>query len=967
MNVFFLLTFSLLNFAHGLHVGHSSLRGDETNLIATRRHHHQHAKGHFFDTPIDSTREEIEEMQKKDAKGHVQDAKDTYKKASNMNPAEMLAKDLHLMRIYLMPGHLPDLHKKLFEVALVAVALVWFAYYGLFIYKDDQAENLDRWKNVQRKQREEHPGMPTCEPDVVLVFYNPACKNISDSKKLVPLTTVKNTILAEPGTLPRMDAFLEQGIQTMDLQTQDVTIAKGAKPAVMQRQESSRQSARALIGKWVHQLDEERPSARECDRSFGAVRQALLQDIYTHMPQEGFDVSVFSSVDNDEIFVGISLKDEPTIKHQLQRNRMKLQLQRKVVTAVGVDQPSDEPESSPPLIEYDHRMCENILGDKCADSEFFRTFHGPDGVETIISSTDRIRIILAHFNQLVNLDFAVQHNLLVNWFPAHWEYKLTDLEACWARFSLLFDLSCVQPVSALNDYFGSRVAFLFAWNGLYSKLMLALLPVALLFEGINLYVAATGQNQYWNRGSVMGFGLVLVVWSKLAVNLWQRQQDYLNTLWDMSAATNHKDGDDSSRPDFVGTMEESPVDRSEVILYYPPWKSALRRCVSFGITGAFCVFVFWIIVMWLDLFNGRLNIAANIFLAVLIETFNVIFNWMCESLTIAENHQYQDNFYNSYLLKQFTFQFVNYYSAFFYIAVKQSHTTEGCPNDDCVGLLQEQLPPTLLALSAARIAQVILAAVSVELKLWYEDYAMRQALPANESAGQRSFVERQGKFAPFRIREQIEVTVQLAVTLGFVLLFGAVAPRIVLLCLLVFLVQLRAGAVLITKSSHRTVPRMTLGIGPLQKIVAFLMVCGMSFTGFLLVTYGPLFHGTQLITKLSGLMIWGALVAMIWAGVDVTCPPVSAGKEILEQRREHVIQKVIRQSSDTAFSRGGPKMTMRAGALGFVKSDKAKPSAGQDELATPSSATVPFAAEVERGEFGAIPRLADQECPTLRF
>merc|ERR1719456_1320268 len=124
---------------------------------------------------------------------------------------------------------------------------------------------------------------------------------------------------------------------------------------------------------------------------------------------------------------------------------MKLQIQSKVVAELGIDQPEDEPESSPPLVVYDGRTCKNILGEDATDTDFYRVFDAPGNTKTIISSTDRIRIILAHFNKLVNLDFAVQHKLLVDWFPAHANYKLADLEACWARFSHMKDLSCVQP------------------------------------------------------------------------------------------------------------------------------------------------------------------------------------------------------------------------------------------------------------------------------------------------------------------------------------------------------------------------------------------------------------------------------------------------------------------------------------------------------------------------------------------
>merc|ERR1719454_361042 len=95
---------------------------------------------------------------------------------------------------------------------------------------------------------------------------------------------------------------------------------------------------------------------------------------------------------------------------------------------------------------------------------------------------------------------------------------------------------------------------------------------------------------------------------------------------------------------------------------------------------------------------------------------------------------------------------------------------------------------------------------------------------AGEETPVRSFVEEQSKVGGFRVREQIEVTVQLCLTLGYILIFGAVAPRIVPMCLLVFMVQLRAAAVLITKAAHRTIPRMTAGVGPLVYIVGVLMV-----------------------------------------------------------------------------------------------------------------------------------------------
>merc|ERR1719333_1662567 len=101
------------------------------------------------------------------------------------------------------------------------------------------------------------------------------------------------------------------------------------------------------------------------------------------------------------------------------------------------------------------------------------------------------------------------------------------------------------------------------------------------------------------------------------------------------------------------------------------------------------------------------------------------------------------------------------------------------------------------------MVQVVMATVMVWLKLWYEDYQMKKS---GETVPERTDVETQGKFGPYRTREQIEAMTQLCLALGYVLIFGGVAPLVVPMCCLVFLVQIRASAVLITTAVNRSVP-----------------------------------------------------------------------------------------------------------------------------------------------------------------
>lgn len=166
-----------------------------------------------------------------------------------------------------------------------------------------------------------------------------------------------------------------------------------------------------------------------------------------------------------------------------------------------------------------------------------------------------------------------------------------------------------------------------------------------------------------------------------------------------------------------------------------------------------------------------------------------------------------------------------------------------------------------------------------------------------------SYVEEQSKYKPFRIREQIEVMTQLSLTLGYVLIFGALAPLIIPLCCIVFFVQLRAGAVLLTAAANRTVPRLSNGIGPWQDVIQFLLIFGVVFSGYLLVQYAPMFQGAEVLTKLFCMCLFCTLVAAFWKLIDLFIPQQSPGSRVLEARRDYVKQKILQKAEDAAVEK----------------------------------------------------------------
>merc|ERR1712196_464228 len=105
-------------------------------------------------------------------------------------------------------------------------------------------------------------------------------------------------------------------------------------------------------------------------------------------------------------------------------------------------------------------------------------------------------------------------------------------------------------------YFGMRLAFIFAWNGLYCKALFALTPLALLSETCG-YVLSLYEADLGLRTMVLSFGVIMIMWSRIAYNFWEREEQLLAQSWDLN-----RDGHDFLvRPSFHGEWTRRPDDR----------------------------------------------------------------------------------------------------------------------------------------------------------------------------------------------------------------------------------------------------------------------------------------------------------------------------------------------------------------------------------------------------------------------
>jgi hypothetical protein len=880
-------------------------------------------------------------------------------KVKRADAETMFWNEVEMLKKTFLPGMKYSWAPTLVTLAGVGGSLLWFMIYFRFLYTDDRHAD-DRLQATEgaddKRQLARHLDI---RPDMILVFHHPNF-DYPDREELVEGESLSRCVIEDKGTekskmLPDTFALIEkiQGHKEEELSmtamhTMNTTLRKMSMTGEVPTHSVTR----------------------------GQLREAILRDMYNGLMHWGFDVLVFSSVDGDELFMCVSMHSVETLYHYLAAFHSELQVQPGITQRLGIDLPQDEAASSPPYIRFDQRVVEKLHETK-AGRPGTKTYEGIPSEEelapgeervlpdtdprhlfrvhyggkhkggSIVSSLERIHLIFREISNHLDLDAAKDLGFIADWYPVHTLTLVSQLRRCWANVDLMRDFTFVQPVSLLSEYFGSRVAFRFAWSGLYCKALLALLPLAIMCE-----MAAFGAKQWFGEGKVdrmmvASFNVVVIVWSKIAYNLWAREEAFFTILWGMSTGHQEQHMSRSVRPSFRGTLTHSILDRNLMEKTYPAHKLFLRWLASTSVTIFFCIMVWMLISFWYKLYEGRMTIAVVLVVSLQIKVFEYIWNVIAPVLAEFENHKYQNDYYDSYLWKHFLFQAVNSYCAFFYMAMNLRFTPRGCPPGGCLRVLRQQLIVIQIIISLTSIASLAFQAYRVELILWQEMFQLRRGQgstlaqemrrlwttgisdpdgqpsarspkavrsprsprlpttnetttnssddpeePEERDLPERSYAEEQSKHAEFRVRQQIEAMCMLVISLGYVLIFGAVAPIMVPFCMGVFVLELRFTALMLTTLTKRTVPRGQLGIGAWKNVVLFVMKVGVAFSGFLLVTYGDTFANARLLAKISAAVAFCVLMVIFWELIDIFLPQTDREVSKLGARRTHVEQRI---------------------------------------------------------------------------
>lgn len=639
--------------------------------------------------------------------------------------------------------------------------------------------------------------------------------------------------------------------------------------------------------------------SRKYSVSLYDVKVAMLQDaveIFLHM---GCKAQVFSSIDKDELYLCVCMNDEAQIMHQIARNDSQIRLNPDLIPKLNIGYCPVESNNddcrymyAPPYVRFDPKELVSRLHKAHVidqpDPTLVYQHSNHNHHSSFVGCSQRSRIIYKLISRTWDSTCAVDQGLMLAWFPLHTEGRVALLREKWGTSRLLTDLSFFQPLEAVFDYFGARVAFISAWNGMYCKTLLALAPVAIVVSLLSYTFSMQGHIETAERNPMgAGFALVLVVWSKIAINLWSREQQFLSRDWNM------REEGGIELPAYRGDLRPSRVDLNVKEKWYPRHKEIMWRTLSHSITILFCGLVCITTYMWDFLFDGKVSLTASIVLALQIKIFELIYHALAIYLTQCENYRYQRDWTDSFLWKKFIFYSVNSYYPFFYLMVIQGAAQGRCPEGGCLMVLQKKLMMTMSVLVMLTIVQAVVASVVLDLKVWWEARQLKRSgmyKPGEEPVA--SYEERQAKAGDYGTDCQVDTMIQLVLPLGFVMLFGPTTPLTVVLCLILFAVNIRATGRLLLTAVRRPFPHRALGIGAWKEVLDMLMKAGVVANGFFIVQYGEAFQGSPLLTKCSGIFLFACVCAVLCSMVDSIVPEEAREVQLLIKRQGHVLDRL---------------------------------------------------------------------------
>lgn len=255
-----------------------------------------------------------------------------------------------------------------------------------------------------------------------------------------------------------------------------------------------------------------------------------------------------------------------------------------------------------------------------------------------------------------------------------------------------------QPLDSIEEYYGEKIAFYFAWLQ-HCSFHLTYLSIV----GLIVFMCQVTSGN-WDHPLRPAFSMFVMVWSFVVMVTWRRRSNFLAHQW---GTLDYKE-DEIARPGFRGTEHRVCPITDTYVEYYPPWKRWLKMCISIPLTVGFTLVTLLGILI---LYGNRDVVLAKYFsdqefkitistdavgqtapilavelnqkhlhdpdfwliiigfptvLGLILPLLNFILRRISLWLNEIENHRTEAEFRTHFIIKVFAFRFVCYFAALYY-------------------------------------------------------------------------------------------------------------------------------------------------------------------------------------------------------------------------------------------------------------------------------------------------------------
>ncbi|KAG0240858.1 Anoctamin-7 [Actinomortierella wolfii] len=538
------------------------------------------------------------------------------------------------------------------------------------------------------------------------------------------------------------------------------------------------------------------------------------------------------------------------------------------------------------------------------------------------------------------LQYVMKHKALTDMFTLHDGSYKSKVKPNPNRRTLLYHNWVrswhSQPLEEIRFYFGEKIALYFAWIEHYTRWLwsAAIAGTLFLIFGVIHYFAilAPGDSaltglpssseskrlliRIFDNPLTLPYTIFMSIWATMFFEFWKRKSNVLAYRWNMLDYERRE----RARPEFKPTgVRISPITGKKE-LYYPRYKQLVSLVISIIVVliaiaivivsvGSLMFFNVWLRTRQREkalagesaLNSTAVTVITAVLNLVVIVLLGTIYAKVAKILTDAENHKRRTQYEDSLILKRFLFDFVNFYSALFYIAyfketagseMLASYGLVDACDGSCMGDLTIQL--AIVFVGKQFINQVQEVAIPLFHRYWNEKEELAQKAKLvgkyKEKANkikppQWTKDDKLPTYAPEMFEEYRELVIQF----GFCTLFVTAFPIAPIFALLNNLLEIRVDAYKLLTQHRRPVSQSAQDIGSWSKILAFITHIAVLTNGILIA-----FQSEWMEKNFFGSIPWviehDARIACI-AGEEDTCLdlPLLSARLLFVFIYEHII------------------------------------------------------------------------------